>query len=434
VAGNGAGRGNPAQMVTPNSGGIVRHEYTGLEMQKSAEMAAAASAAYSEALVKASHAMALQVPRDIERARQNVLLDCKRPAFAERAIYSKPVGGKKIEGPSVRLAESLVRAWGNLTIEAVIIYDDLYMRKIHVCVKDVEKNVTSTGEVLIEKTVERSNPTGRHIISERTNSSGARTYLVAATEDELLNKTNATISKMRRNKTLEMIPDDIVQEAMEVCRATMKDADAKNPDEAKRRMLDAFAEIGVDVDDVREYLGRDNLDKLTPAELADLRKAYAAIDTGESTWGQLVELRETQRKAKVSAPVAPPPPPAQGAPGSAAPAPTGAQPAEAAPQPEEPKPTEAPAPTTAQPTSNPAPAPAPAPKPPADDTGNKLADDVIAQMRAAASGGDKKKVIAIASEAAKDKRIPQERRKEIGDKFAELSTLASENAKRSGGA
>lgn len=434
MANNGRSTG---ERVTPGAGGTVRQEYGGLELRQSAERAALARAAHSEALVKSRVALALQNPRDVDRARLAILKDAHRPVFAERAIYSKPVGGKKIEGPSVRLAESLARAWGNIFIENTITYEDAESRTVHVLVMDVEENVTSAGEIIIEKTVERREAKDRTVLSERVNSSGQKTYRVLATEDEILNKMNAAISKMRRNKIIEMLPFDLVQEALELCRETTRKNDAQDPDAAKRRVLDAFAELGVDVDDVKAYLGRTNLDALTPAELADLRKAYAAIESEGSTWADLMELREKQRKDKVTAPPPPTQPPANapaGAPAASNTAPpqaqtTGAAPAggtPAADQSQSPRPQE---PATAKPPEG-QPTPAQPQDGGADEAGNKIADEYVAKMRAASEAGDVKKLIAEASAAAKDQRIPQARRKSISDLFPELKKTA--DAKRSG--
>lgn len=421
------------QTVTPGAGGSVRQEYGGLELRQNAERAALSRAAHSEALVKARVALAIQNPRDTDRARQKILADAKRPVFAERAIYSKPVGGKKIEGPSVRLAESLARAWGNIFIENTITYEDAETRTVHVLVMDVEENVTSAGEITIEKTVERREAKDRTVLSERMNSSGQKTFRVLATEDELLNKMNAAISKMRRNKIIEMLPFDLVQEALDICRKTMKDADAQDPEATKRRILDAFLEIGVDADDVKEYLGRSDLDVLTPAEMADLRKAYAAIDSEGHTWGEVMDLRREHRRNKTTAPPTPPSGAPAGAPtsqpgaGAASPQAT-ASPPPAGGAPVADQPSTPPPPRPQEPSPGPAPADA---KPPAgeapkgpttaeDDVGNKVADEYEARMRAAAAARDVKKLISEANAASKDARVPVPRRKPIGELFAKL--------------
>lgn len=57
-----------------------------------AELAIAAMAAQQKAIVEARYKMALARPRDIDRFRQDLLRDARRPSFAAVAIYRKPVG------------------------------------------------------------------------------------------------------------------------------------------------------------------------------------------------------------------------------------------------------------------------------------------------------------------------------------------------------
>ncbi len=67
--------------------------------------AAAAAAEAAKARIQSAYIMALQKPRNADDARDRILKACKRPAFAERVEFSKPVGGKQIKGPSIRFAE-----------------------------------------------------------------------------------------------------------------------------------------------------------------------------------------------------------------------------------------------------------------------------------------------------------------------------------------
>ena len=68
------------------------------------------------------------------------------------------------------------------------------------------------------------------------------------------------------------------------------DADAKDPDAEKRRIVDAFAEIGVSPSDLRAYLGHD-VEKTQAKELQGLRDAYQALKEGETTFAELMAER-----------------------------------------------------------------------------------------------------------------------------------------------
>lgn len=292
-------RGSPN--IVPSAGATVRQEIGATQMEVRSETSV--QAAEIEAMVKARVALARYSPRDMDVVRQRILADCARPIFADKAIYAKPVGGKSIEGPSVRLAEAMARNMGNMLIDATIAEETLERRRIRVYAMDLETNTTASADVVIDKTVERKEAGDREVVGKRRNSYGKDVFIVLATEDELLNKTNAAVSKMRRNKILELIPSDIAEEAEAKCNATLTAADAKDPAGARKRLCDAFFTIGVSAEALKAYVGH-GLDALSPAELQQLRRVHNSIKEGEATWQTVVEARSGP-KAKPQAPPAP---------------------------------------------------------------------------------------------------------------------------------
>ena len=255
--------------------------------------AAHAAAEAAKARIQSAYLMALRKPRDFNQSRDEILTACKRPAFAERVEYSKPVGTKKIRGPSVRFAEQAILSWGNILTETSIVYEDQEVRRLHILVIDLETNAQHGQEVSIAKTVERKEPKGdREIVGERTNTQGQKVYIVAATEDELFNKQNAMISKIKRNEGLRLIPTDIIDEAIEIARETIRHKDAEDPGAAKKKVLDSFSELGIKPNAIKQYLGHSLEEAFAPAELEDLRGIYRAIKDGETTWREVVERGE----------------------------------------------------------------------------------------------------------------------------------------------
>jgi len=247
------------------------------------ETAASAAAAQSKALVEARYTVAMHRPRDMDLAREKLLKECRRPSFAEVARYNKPIG-KGIVGPSIRFAEAAIRCMGNIVIQEVTTYDDDEKRIIEVSVTDLESNVPYTTSITIEKTVERRNKKpGDDCIRERQNSYGDKVFILRATEDEILNKKNAILSKAIRTLALRHIPGDLIDECMDLVVATQAKKDAEDPDAAKRKILDAFAGINVPVDQLKKYVGHD-LVAISPKELVELRALHAAIKDGETTW------------------------------------------------------------------------------------------------------------------------------------------------------
>lgn len=266
------------------------------------DMGVAAVAAQSKAAVEARYLMALQRPRDMDQFRQDLLKECERPFFAEVARYAKPVGGQDIEGPSIRFVEAALRCFKNVFRETPTIYEDDERRIVRVSVTDLEANVTHSTDVTIAKTVERrAVKEGQRVLAERVNSSGKRVYIVEATDDEMLNKTNALISKAVRNMGLNVLPGDIVEEAQSVCIETRRRKDAQDPDAARLKVIDAFNKLaGVKASELLAYVGH-SLDTLSPAELEGLRKDLTALKDGEVTWPDLVKAREERSAEKTAA-------------------------------------------------------------------------------------------------------------------------------------
>lgn len=247
-----------------------------------------ALAVQARAQVEARFQVALMNPRSWDTVRQKVLTACKRTSFAEVARYQKPIGGSKVVGPSIRFAEEVIRCMGNLEADTAVIHDDADQRLIRITVTDLESNVTYPTDVLIRKVVERSSlKEGQHTLGQRVNSSGKNVYLVEATEDDLQVKAAALASKALRTSSLRLFPGDILDEAMETVKETLRRADEQDPAAARKKICDAFWTLGVKPEDLVAYLEH-QLDQCTPAELQELRNIFAAMKDGEARWADVM--------------------------------------------------------------------------------------------------------------------------------------------------
>lgn len=283
----------PAIMNTDNAGAM-----TPVTATSASENIAIAMAAQQKAVVEARYKMALARPRDIDTVRQNMLKDARRPSFAAVAIYHKPVG-KGVEGPSIRFVEAAIRNMTNILTETSTISEDDERRVIRVAVSDLETNTYFSQDVTVTKTVERSKlPQGEKPLRVRTNSRGQMVYILHGTDDDILNKQNALISKTVRTLGLRLIPGDLVDEALFYVRQTMAKQDAQDPDTAKNRIIDAFSQLGVNVESLKEYLGHE-LSSIDPNELQTLRALYSAIKDGETSWKAVMDDKaEKEAEAK----------------------------------------------------------------------------------------------------------------------------------------
>lgn len=94
---------------TQNSGGFMPSTNT---REGSAMETAMVSRQAQE--VQAAMIVAKRFPRDENAAYSKIMQACQRKTLAESAEYEFPRGGTKITGPSIRLAEVLAAAWGNI--------------------------------------------------------------------------------------------------------------------------------------------------------------------------------------------------------------------------------------------------------------------------------------------------------------------------------
>ncbi len=265
------------------------------------ETASTAIAAQAKALVEARYTVAMHRPRDWDQVRDRLLKDCRRPGFADSAIYHKPVG-KGVTGPSIRFAEAAIRNMTNVVVETMTTYDDHEKRIVRVTVTDLEANVPYSQDVTITKTVERNSvKQGDNVLRSRTGSKGQPVYILEATDDDILNKANALISKAIRTLGLRLLPGDIMDECMEMCRETQRNRDAQDPDTARRRIFDAFSASGVSPEQIKEYLGHD-AKTLAPREIEELRALYNALRDGETTWREAMDAKHPKPEAAPAAP------------------------------------------------------------------------------------------------------------------------------------
>lgn len=288
---------------------IVPYQQTALSKATSMEATiAAAVEAQSRAMVQARYALAIRNPRDMDLVRQKLLKECKRPGFAEIARYAKKQGKKKddetgkwvdnyVTGLSIRFAEAALRFYGNILEEEALIHDDADRRVMRVAATDLEVNLSYFADVTILKEVERSNAKGRDIISQRTNSYGEPSYLVKATEDEVLAKQGSLISKALRKQVLRMIPRDLQDECEAQVLATQAATDKKDPDEQRKKVFDAFAAIGIPAAEIKEYLGHD----VGLEDLPLLRATLQTLKQGDAKWHELLSEKRAEASAEEAA-------------------------------------------------------------------------------------------------------------------------------------
>lgn len=273
-----------------------REDFSGTSTTLSVqETASSAIAAQSKAMVESRYIMAMRNPRNWDQVRQDLIRECERPAFAHNksTYYKKPIGNG-VEGLGIRFVEVALRCMKNVLIETTMIFED-DQKEIHrVSVTDLESNITYPLDVRVSKTVERSKPLDDgSYISVRMNSQNKKVFTIPANDDDLLNKRGAMISKAVRTLGLRIIPGDLCDEAETIIKKIRLDNAAQDPNAERKRIVDAFADIGVRAVDLVAYLGH-QIEQCSPTQLVDLRGIYGAIKDGEATWKTVMENKAEQ--------------------------------------------------------------------------------------------------------------------------------------------
>lgn len=289
-------------LAAPERNQLVKRSLDGVAtlMQNAATQALTAKAT---ADINARWMIAMHRPRDMDEVRQTLLTECKRPGFAAKSIYEVPRGGTKIRGLTIRFAEEAMRAMGNMDVEAVTLYDDDEERVVRVRATDYQRNASWSRDLTIKKTKETKQlKHGERAISERINSSGQVVYKVEATDDDVVTKESAAISKAARTAILRIIPGWLVEQCRVACDQTQRDRAAKDPDDYRRRAIDAFAAIGIKVAWLVEWLGKP-LEQALPEELVELERLFRAIKEKETTAVEAMRQRkgEPDKPASVAA-------------------------------------------------------------------------------------------------------------------------------------
>ena len=262
------------------------------------ETAATSAAQAARAEIEAAYAVAQYRPRNNGDVRAHLLEECSRPTFAAEALYGKPILGKIIEGLSIRSAESAMRIMGNIRCSKWTTFEDERVQKINISVIDLETNAGDSSEVTIQKTVERKQAgKDREIITERVNVKGEKVFVVVATEDELINKRNAMLSKEKRNLILALLPADVKEDMIDKIHEVMRSRDSKDPDKRRNAMIESFAKLGIYPSDIEPWL-KCTLDQATSDQIGELSVMCKTIADGESTWKAYMDQQEEADQEK----------------------------------------------------------------------------------------------------------------------------------------
>lgn len=226
--------------------------------------------------------LAKQYPRNTAQAWTTILNACQREGLASVANYNYPVGGQKVRGPSIRLAEELARDWGNIDYGWSEIDRKEKESTVLAYAWDLETNTYRqvTGVIPLVK----------------TSANGRGSFTTAITsEKDIYQRVAGYASRWIRNCILAIIPADIVDRAVEQCYKTMSTKVNLTPERIKE-MLAKLGELGVSRAQIEARI-RQNVETIEPAQFVRLGEIYTSIRDGmsePSDWFDMPEEEEPQ--------------------------------------------------------------------------------------------------------------------------------------------
>jgi len=232
-----------------------------LEVNKSTTTDTEGQRAIAE--VQAAVIMAKRFPRDQKQAYDKIMLACQRPSLAESAIYSYARGGTDITGPSIRLAEAIAQAWGNIQFGIRELEQRQGESTVEAYAWDIESNARQI------KTFQ--------VAHKRHTKKG--TYDLRDPRDIYETVANNGARRLRAC-ILGLIPGDIVDAAVDQCEATLT-AKADTSPTAIKKLVEAFKSFGVAKEQIEKRIQR-TLDAITPAQVVGMRKIYNSLKDGMS--------------------------------------------------------------------------------------------------------------------------------------------------------
>lgn len=242
------------------------------------------------ALMEVSIRIARQYPRDerkiVEKLRSTLEL---YPQFAEKALYSIPYkdnrSGRpvKVEGLTIRAAETLKSAWGNMRSGVRIIGEDDGGVDLEAVAFDMETNVWELVP-------------GRAIKILKTREG----RLVTLDERTFLQARGAAASKANRNAILSVLPLHIKAFFETMVRRHMAGGELNKPaakDRIERAVTWYATTYQVTVEQLETYVGKPTA-LWVGEDIADLQGLKNALEQGEATVAEVFAVDKPEAPAR----------------------------------------------------------------------------------------------------------------------------------------
>jgi len=259
-----------------------QNESTALEIRQGNALADSSTAREVQE-VQAMMTIAKRFPRDEKAALDRIINACTRKGLADSACYQYSRGGTDITGPSIRLAEAIAQAWGNIQFGVRELEQRNGESTVEAFAWDLETNTRQVKTFQVKH--------------ERHTKLGSKTLTDPRDIYELVANQGA---RRVRACILGVVPGDVVDEAVKQCDVTLN-ATAEVTPESIKKLVDVFAGFKVSKEQIEARIQR-HIDAITPAQIVALRKIYNSLKDGMSKpedWFPVAADKGPLSKAKI---------------------------------------------------------------------------------------------------------------------------------------
>ena len=240
-------------------------DYSGMDQPEVQVMkidSAETLAALNRSEIDIQVATAKQYPRNLARVLTTIeTLATMDEEIAQSCFYVLSRQGKRIEGPSIRMAEIIASSWGNLRVATRIVGNDGKMLTAQGVCHDLETNFAVSKEVK------------RKITDKK-----GRTF----SEDMQVVTGNAASSVAFRNAVMAVVPSALIKKVLAKAKEVSL-GKGMTMEQRRQNLIAAYQKIGVEQKTLLDYLSIDKAEELDTDMLIDLRGTLNAIKEGTTT-------------------------------------------------------------------------------------------------------------------------------------------------------
>lgn len=235
--------------------------------------------------VQAAMVIAKKFPRNEFESFNRIMVACQRKGLAEKSMYEYPRGGERVTGPSIRLAEAMAQAWGNIDFGIIELEQKKGESQVMAYAWDLETNARQTKVFSVP-----------HIRSKKSGN-------VALTDPRDIYELVANQGARRmRACILGIIPGDVIESAIEQCEKTLI-GENKEPLEDKIRAAAGTMEkeYGITVPMLEKFIGC-KIESFTMQNLIRLKKVYLSLKDGMAKREDYFEMLPPADDAEIGNP------------------------------------------------------------------------------------------------------------------------------------